>query len=136
MSRFSTIIASAFVLSACFPFDAGEHRIDDQYYLWAPDVRSQMALYFRLAEDDGVGRIESTVFAAGADERHVIAKRHPGGVAGVTEYFIVDRTRDRDIARPSEVVAGPFTAAEFIAARRRLGVDPSLDFTVVLRDLQ
>ncbi|HET9493904.1 MAG TPA: hypothetical protein VFR15_06710 [Chloroflexia bacterium] len=131
-------IASLFVslaLSACFPLDGPEHRLDEQYYLWAADISEQMALYRQLPENGGIERVGQTVFAAGADRRHVIAQRHPQGDRTRTEYFILERAKDAPLADSKTSVRGPFTKEEFEQARVRLGVAPTLSFSVVLERL-
>jgi hypothetical protein len=132
--RFAALTLLTF--GSCFPFDAGTVALDGPYYLWASDIRKDMALYYAVDSDNGVGRVGATVFAAGWDSHHLIVKRHPHGNRGLIEYFIIDRPRDTPAADPADVVAGPFSLAEFAAARVRLTVNPALDFTVVLRDLQ
>jgi hypothetical protein len=137
MRRSARLAAAVLLaLAGCFPFDGGEVRLDGPYHLWAADVPEDMMLYHALGGDVGVGRVGPTVFAAGWDARHVIAKRHPDRDRVVTEYFILDRAKDGPTADPDSVVTGPLTAAEFAAARARLGVSPALAFTVVLRDLE
>ena len=121
---------------ACFPFGGGERGLDGPYYLGATDVPEQMALYRRVDDALGVQRVPPTVFAAGWDARHVIAKRHPAGDRARVEYYILDRGRDGVAREPAASVTGPLTAAEFATARRRLGVHPAVDFRVVLRDLE
>lgn len=138
-SEMRKFVLASFALLAfggCFPFDAGHVRIDGPYYLWAADTRQDMALYYRVGRDGGVQRVASTVFAAGWDEHHIVVQRHPKGDRAVTEYFILDREKDNALAEAHQVVTGPLTAAEFAAARNRLGVSPPLAFTVRVRDLE
>ncbi len=134
LSRLAAIGCAAAL--GCFPFDGGEHHLDGPYYLRATDVPEQMALYHRVGSDGGVERVPSTVFAAGWDARHLIAKRHPGGNRSVTEYYILERAKDTARREPAASVAGPFTEEEFAAARRRLGVASTLDFSMLLHELQ
>jgi len=75
-----------------------------------------------------VGR---TIFAVGADERHIVLKQHPeSGVAGtsfdrsVTRYFVVGRDK---------TVKGPLSKEEFDAFSGSLGLPP---FTKVFEELQ
>lgn len=124
------------VAVSCFPFDAGEHRLDAEYYLRATDIPAQMALYRQVSARDGIERIGPTVFAAGADTRHVIAQRHPANERARTEYFILERARDTDLASPAASVRGPFSKEEFERERVRLGVAPTLDFSVILEKLR
>ena len=121
---------------ACSLFDYESHRIDGPYELVAIDVPSQMHLAYDIGDGASVGRVPATVFAAGADARHVIAKRHPDGDRTRTEWYILVRAQDSASADPSASVIGPLTEAQFGAERKRLGVAPSLEFTVVRRNLQ
>lgn len=123
-------------VAACSLFDYESHRLDGPYELVAIDEPSQMHLAYDIGDGVSVGRVPATVFAAGADARHVIAKRHPGGDRTRTEWYILVRARDSASADPSASVVGPLTEAQFAAERERLGVAPSLEFTVVRRDLQ
>jgi hypothetical protein len=129
--RLVVLTISATILGAC---DFVERRLDGPYSLCAADTE-ETALCHDMGEDTFQHRVRAVVFAAGADPRHVIAKRHPPDDRSVTEYFIIDRARDGRLA-DSAAVTGPLTAAEFAAARRRMGVSPSLQFTLVQRHLE
>jgi hypothetical protein len=111
-----------------------ERRLDGPYSLCAVNSE-ETALCHDTGADTFQDRGPAVVFAAGADARHVIAKRHPPGDRAVTEYYIVDRARDGSTA-DRRAVTGPLTAAEFVAARSRVGVSPSLRFTLVQRHLE
>ena len=128
---------SLLLSSSCFPFSGDEYPLDEPYYLAATDVSKQMSLYRRIGKDEGIGRVEPTVFAAGWDKHHIIVQRHPNGDRSRTEFFILDLAKDDAPERaPSVSVTGPFTAGEFAEARTRAGVAPGLSFTLVLSDLK
>ena len=131
-----SLVVALGIAAACFPGDGGRRELDDSYVLWAVDARSDMALWYHTPRLDGLMRVPPTVFAAGWDTRHVIAKRHPNGARAVTEYYIIERAKDSAARGNGEAVTGPLTAAAFRGARTRLGVAPALEFTVVLHDLE
>jgi hypothetical protein len=131
-TRAVTILA----LTACFPWDAGGRELDDTYELHAIDTRQDMALYRRLPDGNGIGRIEPTVFAVGWDSSHLIAKRHPSRDRSHTEYYILERRKDSPHADPNESVRGPFDSLTFHRERSRLGVDSQLRFQHIERDLE
>ncbi len=69
--------------------------------------------------DDGLGLIGATIFAVGADAKHIVLKQHPvtDGHAtsfdrSITNYFIVEKRsgsfKDREAG-----VRGPLTKDEF-----------------------
>jgi hypothetical protein len=141
------LVAVATMPASCFPFGGPEQRLDGPYFLRATDIPEQMALYRDAGNGNGIGRVGATVFAAGWDRRHIIVKRHPRVKLSPadrsrmdrtrTEYFILDRSKDDSPIRDSSAsVTGPMSEAEFLAERRRVGVDPALDFTVVMKNLQ
>lgn len=123
------VLVGMLPLSACFPFSAGEEHLDGHYYLFATDVAEDMALYYRTGQEGGVRRIPPTVHAVGWDERHIIAQRHPENDRSVTEYYILDRTKDSAFADPEDSVVGPLTAEQFRDQRAVLDVSPALGFT-------
>lgn len=129
-------LAVSFSALGCFPFDGGEHRLDDEYFLRATDIREQMALYRHVSDGNGIQRVGATVFAAGADAKHVIVQRHPTGEPRRTEFFILERAKDTPHADPDASVTGPLTRSEFERARQRLGVAPTLGFSVVIDELR
>jgi hypothetical protein len=62
-----------------------------------------------------------------------VAKQHPGGDRTVTNFFIIDATRETPRSVQRDVVRGPLTEAEFERLSHELGL-PS--FTKVLASLQ
>jgi hypothetical protein len=131
-------IARSFVLASigCFPFGAEDRHLDGPYRLFAADLPEQAMLCYDIGSGACVGRVAPTVFAVGWDARYVVAKRHPDNDRTRVEYFILDRAKDVASADPKVSTLGPYSESEYRAARQRLGVDPALDFRVVLRDLQ
>jgi hypothetical protein len=89
----------------------------DGYRLIAIDARSQMSLISE--EDKGLILIGATIFAVGADAKHIVLKQHPASDLGatsfdrsITNYFIVEKRsgsfKDREAG-----VRGPLTKEEF-----------------------
>jgi hypothetical protein len=140
MCRLGLVISICFfiaVVVGCGGFGyAYEQRLAGNVVLVACDERKQMCVAC-IPEGDGntySTLIPETVFAAGWDEEHVIAKRHPREQPfdpidkARTEYYIV-------VVR-GEGVHGPFDQAEFAAHRAVLGVAKDLDFTLTFPDLE
>ena len=128
--------AAICLISACFPFSAGERHLDGPYTLYATDIAEQMELDYAIGHGAFVERVPPTVFAAGWNARYVIVKRHPNGDRARTEFYILDRSKDGPLVDPGVSVTGPLTAAEFDARRRELSVDSTLSFRVVLPELE
>ena len=135
--RWRFTLSLVVVLALACIFDSEEHALDDTYYVGSIDLVDSMSLYHRVNSQAGIRRVGPTVFAAGFDSQFVIVKRHPSGDRSKIEYFLLDRIKDDSPTRdPATSVSGPFTEHEFAAARARAKVNPSLQFTLVLRKLQ
>jgi hypothetical protein len=125
------LIASAVALASC-GFVHDQH-IAGPYRLVAIDTYEQMDVCYTLAGGGCVGRVESTVFAAGSNDSYVVAARHPRNDRGRTEYFYIIRSLDRAEADPSVAVRGPLDAASFQSEQSRLNLPP---LTITIERLQ
>jgi hypothetical protein len=118
-------IAATLPLSAC---DAGPQRIAGPYTLQPVEQNTQLIVVYDQGGGNYISRVEETVFAVGADDRYVVAARHPHEPGyspldkTVTEYFYIDRARDQPLADPTLAVVGPMDAASFQAASHTLGL--------------
>jgi hypothetical protein len=138
-SRWALAIGLLLALSGCglqpLPFwKAGffwpdAYWRDGRYLLLAVDTEDEMALSFATGDRTGsINLVGPTVFSVGIDKRWVVAKRHPSLGYGkfnrtITEYYIVDRTGDRDLRGfhgPRTI--GPLTQAEFERLARRVSL--------------
>jgi hypothetical protein len=108
-------------------------KITGPYRLIAVDVSSQMSICYELGGGDAIGRINETVFAYGQNERYIVAKQHPNGNIGITNYFYLDMTKDNKYADPSESVSGPLTEKEFDKVAKELNLP---DFNRTLKRLE
>ena len=90
-------------------------------------------LEYRFSDGGSHRLIEPRVFAVGADKRWVVAKQHPDGDRSVTNFFVIDATRDSTPTENREAVRGPLTEAQFQQLARELGLPP---FSKVLASLQ
>ena len=119
-------IAVAAPLTACDM--AGSRPIAGPYRLQPVEQHTQMIVVYDQGGGNYISRVEESVFAVGADDRYVVAARHPHEPGyspldrSVTEYFYIDRARDQALADPSLAVVGPMDAASFQAASRKLGL--------------
>ena len=128
MSRRHTVFAFVLMLTACSKWSLDTQWKNGKFRLIAIDAKSQMSL---IHEDSPVSLVGPTVFAVGADEKHIVVKQHPSvDDAGTkfdrstTRYFVVGRDKR---------VRGPLKKAEFDALNTSLSLPP---FTKVFEDLQ
>ena len=122
---FSTLLLLVF--AACSKWSIDTEWKSGEFRLIAIDTMSQMTL---IHEASSMSLVEPTIFAVGADAKHIVLKQHPSTEAGtkfdrsVTNYFIV--TRDKS-------VQGPLTKEQFDALSTSLSLPP---FTKVFEELQ
>lgn len=102
------------LITACNEWSIDTYWESDGYRLIAIDTRSQMNLIFE--GDGGSSLIEPTVFAVGADEKHIVLKQHPYSRFTIdrsqTYYFIVEK-RSGNYEDRKAGVRGPLTMEEF-----------------------
>src|SRR5437899_2387111 len=126
------ILTIALLLNSC-NFDSGTPRRDGPYALVWIDKPDDVWPEYRRAGGSSDVRVDPRVFAVGRNEHYVVAKQHPDGDRSVTNFFIIDATRESSLSERSDVVRGPLTEAEFQRLSRELGLSP---FTKVLPSLQ
>ena len=102
MKRFAAILL-CLIVTACSEWSLDTEWKSGAFRLIAIDAKSQMSL---IHEGSPVSLVGPTIFAVGADEKHIVLKQHPADDAGlkfdraVTRYFIVGR--DRSVRAPSK----------------------------------
>ena len=143
LARSAAATALILALAACWPFAGFVHdeTLAGPYRLVAVDADEQMAICRSVpASGDcfGDGLPGPTVYAAGADDRYLVAARHPyDGTTqnrGVTEYYYVKRLPgDGGAGTARDRTVGPLTGPAFLRARRQLGLPP---FTGFFEDLR
>ena len=115
------------VLAACSKWSIDTKWRSGAFRLIAIDTISQMTL---IHEDSPMSLVEPTVFAVGADAKHIVLKQHPSSDSGtkfdrsVTNYFVVSRDKS---------VQGPLTKEQFDALSTSLSLPP---FTKVFDELR
>jgi len=122
------LVVSVLALVACSKWSIDTEWKSGEFRLIAVDAKSQMTL---IHQDSPVSLVGPTVFAAGADAKHIVLKQHPALDAGatrfdrsITSYFIIGRDKS---------VRGPLKKEEFEALRTSLSLPA---FTKVFEDLQ
>lgn len=121
------------LLGGCNLFDSGVEWRGGPYALIWIDTTEDTSVCRDLGNGSWIGRIDSTVFAVGWDQRYLVAKQHPNGDRRQTNYFILDARNDEKNVDPSRVVIGPLTALEF----QRKTVEMRLPkFSTVLESLE
>ena len=124
------LLALCCISAGCGLFDSGIVWRHGSYALMWIDVPDDMSLSYVAGKGAWSGRVEPRVFAVGANERYIVAKQHPDGNKGITNYFIVDMKEDS----PSKpVVMGPLTEEDFAKKSAELTLPL---FTKVLESLQ
>jgi hypothetical protein len=112
---------------ACSKWSIDTEWKSGEFRLIAIDTMSQMSL---IHEVSPVSLVGPTIFAVGADAKHIVLKQHPSTEAGtkfdraVTHYFVVGRDKS---------VRGPLKKEEFDTLSASLSLPP---FTKVFDDLQ
>ncbi|MFN3387548.1 MAG: hypothetical protein ACK40O_01350 [Allosphingosinicella sp.] len=114
---------------------AYDEPLDSPYRLVAADTMEQMMICSSVPEDDsvceGIGLPFGTVFAAGANERYLVAAIRrpqvelgpPSSRRGPEEYYYIVRTPDEgQRGLPQKNIVGPHTAEEFERVRRELNL--------------
>lgn len=106
-----------------------DEQLVGPYRLIAVDTEDDLDLSYRLPGGDAIGRVPATVFAVGWNDRYLVAKQHPSNNRSITNYYVVDQSKDGPLIDPSKTVAGPMSAAEYERASRELGL-PGFSLTV------
>lgn len=136
----SAALPVLFLLAGC---DNRSAHVAGPFYLMAIDIEEQTALYRcpQGPKKDCVGDDlpGPTVFAAGADDKYVVAARHPRANEitdkKITQYFYFHRIPQETAEwwlHPEKIV-GPLTEREFNAAKSTLHLP---DFAIVRDDLK
>jgi len=112
--RLVTFITLCIMVGGCGLFDSGVVWRGGPYALGWIDIPEDVTLSYDLGKGASISRIPARVFAVGWDGHYLVAKQHPNGDKKITNYFIIDATKDGRYADPKNVVAGPFTESEFV----------------------
>jgi len=134
--RRSLAILMVALLSGCLGscnFDSGTPWRSGPYALTWIDSPNDVWLEYRRPGGGSDVRVDPRVFSVGRNALYVVAKQHPGGDRSVTNFFIIDATREAPRAERSDVVRGPLSEAEFQRLSHELGLPP---FTKILASLQ
>jgi hypothetical protein len=110
------------LLAAC-GFDYDETLVG-RYRLVAVDEVHQMRLCWSMDRGDCEWIIEDTIFAAGYDDKYVVAARHPNeSMKSIVEYYYVIRapkTESKEDGDNDIKVKGPFDRKQYEVEKRRL----------------
>jgi hypothetical protein len=108
MKRLATFLLLGLVVTSCSKRSIDTEWKSGGFRLIAIDTKSQMSL---IQEDSSISLVGPTIFAVGADEKHLVLMQHPALDDGatkfdraVTRYFIVGRDKN---------VCGPLKKEEF-----------------------
>lgn len=134
------LLAVTLLLAACDGLSLDTYWRSERYVLIAVDVKSQMSLSFGMKDGTAISLVGPTVFALGADEKHIVVKQHPAMDSAatsfdrsVTNYFIVERIESVNPVEREKHVRGPLKKEEFEVLAKSLSL-PS--FTKTFDDLK
>jgi hypothetical protein len=122
------------VLVSCGSPVRYEHLVGP-WRLVAPDVVEDTCILWEQGEG-GPCIIQPTVYAAGYDDKYIVAENHPGEVKSRTSYWYIIRdpqSEDDRYGFNRAKVMGPFTEKQFGEQKARLHLP---DFSVAYDDLQ
>src|SRR3954470_13711024 len=111
--RILLFVLVAASLHSCGLVDSGTPWRYGRYALKWIDRPDEVWLEIRGPDGLSQIRVEPRVFAVGADSRWVVAKQHPNGDRTITNFFVVDASRDSTRMQKTDVVRGPLAQAEF-----------------------
>lgn len=123
------VIIGFFLIAGCTPFSRVVHdeTLDGPYRLTAADVDEDMSICWSIPNGGCVedGLPGPTVFAAGYNEKYLVAAVHPRKFPdepnrAVTQYFYVIRSSDEARKLPYSGIRGPFDEAAYNAKKARL----------------
>lgn len=116
---------ASLLISGCFGF-AHDEVFVGPYRLVAVDADEDMSICFSLADGScvGDGLPGPTVFAAGFDDKYLVAAVHPPGAEGgpdrsTTHYYYIVRSSTSGTL-PRNGTVGPLNEAQFTGETTRL----------------
>lgn len=127
--RFAALLLLLPSLSGCD--DVYDRPLVGRYRLQAIDNYDTMSIVWEINGDEtvGDGLPGPMVFAAGYDDRYVVAAVHPydhreAPNDAVTQYFYIDRRFEHDAPNglPYRGIRGPFDQATYRSEKKRLGL--------------
>jgi len=119
------LVASTF---SCSLFDAGTEWQDGPYALLWIDLPENVQLAYHQGKGGWAPLVEYRVFAVGSNSRYIVAKQHPNGDKSITNFYLIDRSKDE-----FHCVQGPMNELNFSKASKDLGLPT---FTKTLHSLE
>jgi len=83
------------------------------YVLLSVGKSDELQLSYNAGNGVWLKRVDPTVFAVGYDGEYLVAMQHPSENRSITNYFIVEATKDSLAVEVRDVVIGPLTNSEF-----------------------
>jgi hypothetical protein len=134
------VVTLAILLAGCDGLWLDTYWRSERYVLLAVDSRTQMSLSVDMQDGTGLALVGPTVFSIGGDANYIVIKQHPSTDAlgssfdrGVTNYYVVTRSRSPRFAEREKGVRGPMTEAEFTELKIALQLPA---FTKTFEDLK
>ena len=87
---------------------AYEKHVTGKYYVIGVDTKTDLTLSYKLSSGDCVGKAPGQLLQYGFNDTFLVAKTHDRRDNRVL-YFIIDMTKDSEIAHEDKFRVGPLT---------------------------
>lgn len=94
------------LVTGCGAFDSGRPWQDGPFALLWIDTQNEVTLSIDRGQGGWSVLVPEQVFAVGSDSKWIVAKQHPHGDRGQTQYWFVEK------AEPQQVM-GPYSKQDF-----------------------
>ena len=128
----SAIGLLAFGFCACSRYALDTEWSSEEYRLIWIDSPVERCLVYDGANRHDLCLVEASIFAVGANERHIVVAQHPtkgfGYDGSITNYYIVDRIQRVVYSDRTNGVRGPLTRDQFLTLTTNLSLPPLSEF--------
>ncbi|MDB4924007.1 carboxypeptidase-like regulatory domain-containing protein [Mucilaginibacter sp.] len=112
-----------------------DEYISDKYHLVAIDAADKQSIsYFDRAANDFKPVIKENVFAAGYNNKYIIAQQHPNNSNDIVNYYILPLKGKKKTGNDFGLI-GPLSLNEFEQKRKELKLE-GVNFSIVHNDVE
>ena len=105
-----SLLLVSLLFFSCTGFNRLEHIVGP-YYLVEVDSKEDLSISYKTNDRDYVGKIPNIIIEYGYNDSFLIAKTKD--YSDRIHYYVIDRTKDFDIAQEENFRFGPITENEF-----------------------
>ena len=91
---------------------AYEKQVTGKYYIIGVDTKEELSLSYALGSGDYVGKAPGRLLEYGFNDTFLVAKTNEYK-KGSPSYYIIDMTKDSELAREETYRVGPLTEDEY-----------------------